>query len=201
VTDGSQTGPLDAFLVWTHDRLARLTAWRRGHSERVAALARALAERHGIPTDDAYRAGLAHDLARELPPDALLAEARRLHLPVGPDEERAPILLHGPVAAAWLEEAGLGHDAIWEAIRYHTTAAAGLCPLARIVFIADGTEPARDYPEAAGLRDLAFHDLEAGYRAVLRQSAAYLTARGLPLHPWMQAALAEANGPGPRAAP
>jgi predicted HD superfamily hydrolase involved in NAD metabolism len=176
---------------WIGPRLALLSAHRLRHSENVAELTRALAQAHGLSSEAAYWAGLAHDLAREWSRERLLAEARRLGVPVDDEERREPILLHGPVAAAWMQEARVGNAAMWEAVRYHTTAAPGMGPLARALFIADGTEPGRGYPEAAALRRLALKDLDAAYRAVLEETVRYLARRGLEPHPRMRAALDE----------
>ena len=184
-------GHVPAFDEWVLPRLDRLSPGRRAHSERVATLAEELARRHGLDPVHAYRAGLAHDLARELSDTRFLAEAVRLRLDVGLEERTWPLLLHGPVAAAWLKEARMGTPAICQAVHYHTTGAPGLGPLAMVVYVADGTEPGRRYPEAAAIRDMARRDLVAGYRASLVSAANYLTGRGLRLHPLMRQALAE----------
>ncbi|MBX5466829.1 MAG: bis(5'-nucleosyl)-tetraphosphatase (symmetrical) YqeK [Firmicutes bacterium] len=177
---------------WLAQRLAALSPHRRGHIHRVTALLVALAERHGLDRQAGWWAGMGHDLAREMARDALLAEARRLGLAIGPAEAAEPLLLHGPVAAAWLRERGIGGSAAWEAIRYHTTAGPGLGPLAKALFIADGVEPGRgEYPGRADLEALAFRDLDAAYCAVVASSAAYLERRGLTRHPDMAAAEAE----------
>jgi predicted HD superfamily hydrolase involved in NAD metabolism len=171
--------------------LDRLSPGRRAHSERVAALAQELAAQHGLDPTAAYQAGLAHDVARELTDARWLSEAARLGVAVGVEERTWPLLLHGPVAAAWLREAGMGTPALWEAVHYHTTGAPGLGPLAVVVYIADGTEPGRQYREAAEIREVARRDLYAGYRAALVSAARYLSGRGLRLHPLMLKALAE----------
>jgi predicted HD superfamily hydrolase involved in NAD metabolism len=186
-------GSVNRWPAWLAERFYALSPARRAHSERVAALGEVLAYYHGLSPELARLAGLAHDLAREWPDAALLREAERWAIDIGPLERRAPVLLHGPVAAAWLREAGIGGAAVFEAVRYHTTAGPGLGPLAKAIFVADGCEPGRQYPEAATLRALAFRDLEDGYRAMLEASAAYLRARGLPPHPAMLAALDEAG--------
>lgn len=172
-------------------RFGQLSSHRRAHILRVMEVMESLAQAHHLNVDQARLAGYGHDLAREMSRPDLLQEARRLQLQWGRDEEREPVLLHGPVAAGWLEEAGQGNPSIWAAIRYHTTAAPGLDALGRALYIADGVEPGRQYPERADLLQQALEDLDAGYCAVLRHTVEYLKGRGLALHRDMLSALDE----------
>ena len=87
-------------------RLAGLPEGLRSHVDRVRAIARELAAVHGVDPDLAEVAAAAHDVARHLPPRQLLEEAQRLGLPVHRVESYAPVLLHGPVGAAWLRQDG-----------------------------------------------------------------------------------------------
>lgn len=176
------------------DRFKALTPHRQQHSERVADVMGALAAAHGLPVEDARLAGRSHDLAREMARPALIEEARRLGIPIGSEEEAEPVLLHGPIAARWMERAGIGHWGLWEAVRYHTTAAPGIGPMAQALFVADGVEPGRRYPERAALYDQAMAHLSDGYCAVLRHTLAYLHTRGLTPHPDMVKAIAECDG-------
>lgn len=186
----------------SHPRLPRLlppaltSRWRalsparRGHVERVAALARELARRHGIDPEQAELAALTHDLARELDAAELRAEAAESGWPdLDPVEWAYPVLLHGPVAAAWLQRLGAPAPVV-EAVRYHTTGAPGLGALGQVLLIADGVEPGRHYPERAAIEELARRDLAAGYRAALASTVAFLRQAGLTVHPRTLAALA-----------
>lgn len=176
------------------ERFARLSAPRQAHVERVATLLEALAQHHRLASQEAaWLAGYGHDLFREESRENLLAEARRLGVPVGAEEQGEPILLHGPVAAAWLRQAGLGSPEVWEAIAHHTTAGPRLGGLAKALFIADGVEPGRRYPGRERLYCLAFEDLGAAWCAVVEESARYLESRGLGLHPKMAAAKTECH--------
>lgn len=172
------------------ERFGQLTHYRQQHTARVMEVMEALARTHNLDIKDARLAGYGHDLAREMPRTALLAEAMRLGLSVGSEEQEEPLLLHGPIAAQWLEEDGLGNSFVWEAIQYHTTAASGLSRMAKALFVADGVEPGREYAGRDALYRLALRDLDAGYSAVLKQTQAYLNRRGLKLHPHMVQALA-----------
>jgi len=176
------------------DRFNRLTRHRQEHIERVVAVMEKLAEVHQLDREAARLAGYGHDLARELARPELLAEAERLGISYGPEERAEPILLHGPVAARWLKDLSLGNPDVWQAIQYHTTAAPGLSPLAKALFVADGVEPGRRYDGRAALEKLAYDNLEQAYAAVLHSTVQYLDARHLPRHPLTQGALAELNG-------
>ncbi len=185
-----------ALADWAAPRLERLSPGRRAHCLAVARLAARWAPRWGVASGDAYAAGLVHDLAREWDGPALLREAERLGWPVDEAERASPILLHGPVAAGWVREAGVGSPAIEAAVRYHTTAAPSLDALGRLVFIADALEPGRAYAGVDALRRVAEADGAAGYRAVLASTRSYLAARGIPVHPRTAAAWAQVAGEG-----
>lgn len=178
------------------ERYNSLTAHRREHCERVAEVMARLADRHGFDRQAAYWAAHGHDLARELTRDGLLREADRWGIAVDPTARQEPILLHGPVAAAWLESAGLGTPEVWDAVRYHTTGNVGLAPLGKALFIADGVEPGRRYGERAELAAYAETNLDGAYSRLLAHTAAYLQVRGLAPHPRLLAALQDSAVPG-----
>ncbi|MDA8194760.1 MAG: bis(5'-nucleosyl)-tetraphosphatase (symmetrical) YqeK [Thermaerobacter sp.] len=178
------------------ERYNSLSAHRREHCERVAEVMARLAERHGLDRRAAYWAAHGHDLAREMTRPGLLGEAERWGIAVDPTARQEPILLHGPVAAAWLESAGLGTPEVWDAIRYHTTGNVGLSPLGKALFVADGVEPGRRYGERAELAAYAETDLDGAYSRLLAHTAAYLRVRGLAPHPLLLAALQESAVPG-----
>ena len=73
----------------------------REHLFRVEEVATGLAVLHGVDVERARVTALAHDLARATKGEELLLRARNLGLNIHPVEEKVPILLHGPVAAAW----------------------------------------------------------------------------------------------------
>ncbi len=168
---------------------ARLDALPRGlrsHIERVRTVARELAAAHGIDVDRAELAAAAHDVARATPPHELLQEAGRLKLPVGPTEARAPILLHGPVGAVWLQREGAITDPeALEGVRWHSTAHPRLSPLGQVVFLADKLDPVKAamYPFYDAVRQAAFRDLRAGVVVFLDGATELHRQRGEPVHP------------------
>jgi predicted HD superfamily hydrolase involved in NAD metabolism len=164
---------------------------RYAHVVRVARLADRLAQRHGEDPARARLAGLLHDLARLYDADRLLAECAARDMPVDAFERRHPIVLHARLGAELARERfGVTDEGVLEAIRAHTVAAPHMSRLTTIVYLADGLEPGRSFPERETLEALAFRDLGAALEAVLRSSIAHLAARGLEAAPQTVAALA-----------
>ena len=167
-------------------RLDRLPEGLQGHIQRVRDVAATLAARHGADARAVDLGAACHDLARAMSPDTLPAEARRLGLAVHPVEERAPILLHGPVAAAWLERDGeIADPRIIEAVRWHTTGMAGMGLVARVVFVADKIEPekVRWDPSLERVAATAEEDLDAALLEYLGREIALRADRGDAMHP------------------
>ncbi len=177
-------------LGMIEERFEQLSRHRQQHILRVAKMMEELALIHGLPPQSAYLAGMGHDLAREMSRDALIREAEHLGLEISGPEMNEPVLLHGPVASAWLQQENIGDPDVWEAIRYHTTGAPGLSPLAKALFIADGIEPGRQFEARAWLEKVAKEkSLDEAYALMLKESVKYLESRGLTPHPLMLEAL------------
>jgi putative nucleotidyltransferase with HDIG domain len=91
-----QFADLEAFNLGTLSALARTidakSPWTGGHSERVTALAHAIAAEMGLPTDEIdalRRGGLVHDIGKLATPQEILDKAGRLT-----DDEQAVIERH-----------------------------------------------------------------------------------------------------------
>ena len=128
--------------IAVQQRLVRLPRGLQDHVERVRVLAGDLAMAHGIERDIVDLAAAAHDLARASNGETLLDEARRFRIRIHPVERRVPALLHGRVAALWLENDDAVSDGrVLEAVRWHTTGKTDMDPVAKVVFVADKLEP------------------------------------------------------------
>ncbi len=163
---------------------------RYAHSVRVARCAELLAQRHGVDTRKARIAGMLHDLARLYAPARLLAECEARALPIAPFERAHPTLLHARLGAALARERfGIEDAEVLSAIEKHTTGAARMSPLDCAVYLADGLEPERAYPERAQLWDLALRDLPAAMRSMLRLALRHSARKGVsPAPPALEAA-------------
>lgn len=163
---------------------------RYAHVVRVTRLADKLAQRHGEDTCDARLAGLLHDIARLYSGERLLAECEARGLAIDAFERRNPIVLHARLGAEIARERfGIADERVLDAMRRHTVAAPHMTSLDAIVYLADGLEPGRQFPEREALESLAFRDLDAAMRAILESSLAYLETRGLEAAPQTLAAL------------
>ncbi len=167
-------------------RLRGLPEGLRDHIERSRGVGRELAGRFGV---DAVKVDLgvaAHDLARAMKPDDLLWEAGRLGLDVHPVEKRHPVLLHGPVAAYWLEhEDGLSDPEVLEAVRWHTTGRRGMGEVTKVVFLADKLDPVKIEHHAylEGVVTALENGLDDAILRLLDQELAYFLKEGLLVHP------------------
>ena len=158
----------------------------RRHVERVEREARRLAAIHELDRGVCAAAAAGHDLFRHCGDDQLLALARRYRVPIGEDDERAPILLHGPLASAYARAAlGVEHDLILDTIAYHTTAHPDYAPESLAVFLADKIEPEKVHrdPGLAAVAATAEQDLYAAAALFLERRLASQLSSGQSLHP------------------
>ncbi|MBX6377905.1 MAG: bis(5'-nucleosyl)-tetraphosphatase (symmetrical) YqeK [Clostridia bacterium] len=170
----------------------RLSPARLAHVERVAATAAVLARRFGVDEGRARVAAWLHDIAREMAPGELAAMARRLGVPVRGEGRALVALTHGPVAAALAAtEWRVDDPEVLAAIAHHTTGAPGMSRLEKVLFVADYIEPGRNFPGVEEVRRLAGEDLDRATEEALRQTMAYLEARGEAVAPETLAALEE----------
>lgn len=163
---------------------------RYAHTVRVARLADRLAQRHGEDPVRARLAGMLHDLARLYAARQLIDESEGRGMTIDAFERRNPIVLHARLGAELARERfGVVDESVLSAIRRHTVAAPDMSRLDTIVYLADGLEPGRDFPQRETLEALAFRNLEGALAAVLRSTIRYLHDGGLEAAPQTLAAL------------
>lgn len=175
----------DALLDTAEDYARKhLSEGRYNHTLRVADTAECLAKLHGLDPKKARLAALLHDAAREMGNDELLRVAEEEGLPVSGFERERPVLLHGPVAAELArKDLGVKDAEVWEAVRYHTTGAPGMGPLALALYVADKIEPGREGSGVKGLRKVALKSLRRVATAALEDSISHNERRGRSVHP------------------
>ncbi|MGD9155330.1 MAG: bis(5'-nucleosyl)-tetraphosphatase (symmetrical) YqeK [Bacillota bacterium] len=164
---------------------SRVSERRLRHCLGVETIALQLADRFGAPPELVPAAALFHDLCREYTVDSLLQLADKFDIVIDDIERLEPMLLHGAVAAALLQrEWGWDEPEVLEAITYHITGAAGIAPLARLIFVADLIEPNRTIAAARELRRRAC-EITPDQLVLLTYNRIinYLVTAGYTIHP------------------
>ncbi|MGI5823187.1 MAG: bis(5'-nucleosyl)-tetraphosphatase (symmetrical) YqeK [Dethiobacteria bacterium] len=153
------------------------------HSRGVEECACRLARVYGVDETKASLAGLLHDYGKIYPEKVLRQVALEHSLGDGLIFQE-PKLLHAPVGA-WLvrHELGIEDEEVLAAIRVHTTGAAGISLLARIVYLADYIEPGRVYPGVDDLRKTAFENLNQALLNALERTIKHILEKKKVLHP------------------
>lgn len=151
------------------------------HVSRVAAAGRKLARRFGLVMAQSDLACVAHDLAAVVPQYEIINCAGQLGVPLSDADRAIPQVIHGPVAAAVLQQRlDIQDHEVLNAVRYHTTLRAGASPLEQLVFIADKIE-----------HDPTAHD--TGFHPALME--AVRANASLPALCWVYVAWAVREGP------
>jgi predicted HD superfamily hydrolase involved in NAD metabolism len=164
-----------------------LSEKRFKHTLGVANWAEELARQHGLDPCKARCAGLAHDLAKEIPLQEQLDLARRWNLLHYPEDAQYPKVLHGPLAAYWFKHYYKVDDAeVLAAIASHTLGRPGMSLLEMLVYSADLTEPERDFPKVDILRQALYDDLEMGTLKCVERTLGWLRQKNFPIHPLTQ---------------
>ena len=161
----------------------RLTSGRYNHVLRVNETAKRLALLHGVSIDKTELAALFHDIAKCMDPTAL----RLLMIENQVDERLFKFhheLWHAPVGAIIAaSEFNVKDEEVLNAIEYHTTGRAGMSNLEKVIYIADMTEPGRNFSGVEQLRELATNNLEIAMGACIHQSVQFLVIKGVPVFP------------------
>lgn len=164
-----------------------ITPKRYLHSVETARLAVRLAPQLGVPAQKAAAAGLVHDCARDLGEAALRRRGRALR-PAPPcaaeTAARAPLLLHAWVGAVLARrEFGIDDPEVLEAVRLHATGGPDMGPLARLIYVSDLACHGRDFEEARLVRELAYRDFGAAFKAANYVKLTHAFAGGGWVHP------------------
>ena len=166
---------IDQYLPY----LDSLSEYRRVHSLNVSAEAVRYAEKYGGDVEKARLAGLLHDVTKETDFDTQLQIIENGGIMLTELEKRSPKLWHAISGACYVRDViGIDDEDIFNAIRFHTTARAGMSQLEKIIFLADFTSAERDYPDIDVIREHAEHSIEEGMLYGIKFTISRLVGRG-----------------------
>ena len=160
----------------------RLSKERFYHSECVAARCVELATMYNVDREAASLAGIAHDIAKEMPHEEKIEYCKKHHLEVDSIEKIHPGLLHAKVGADIAKrEFGFSED-IYSAIKYHTTAKAHMSQLDKILYVADMSSKDREFEDKQYVIDLANEDLDECVEYILKIGISERMKQGKKIH-------------------
>lgn len=161
----------------------KLRPERFAHSLNVAEEAKRLAQKYGADPEKAYTAGILHDIMKNSPPEEQLSIMDQAGIILTADERANPKLWHAMAAEAYARTVLQVRDAdILQAVRYHTTARAGMSVLEKVLYIADFISADRDYNGVEGMRAAAEISLEAAMLEGMRFCITDLVQSGQVIH-------------------
>lgn len=172
----------------------RLCEYRYVHSLNVADEARRLAAIYGEDEDRAYYAGLIHDAMKDVTHDSALSYMKNYGINLTELELAGTKLWHSILGADYAARfIGVTDEGIINAVRYHTTARAGMSLLEKIIYLADYTSAERSYNGVEDMRAAVDVSLEKAMKIALDFTVNDLNSKGVPIHPDTLAALNEIN--------
>ena len=147
----------------------RLKPKRFVHSLAVAEEAVRLAKRYGADPVKARTAGLLHDIMKNTEPETQLQILSEFGILLDTVEQHTVKLLHARSGAVFAEKVlGVTDPDILAAVRYHTTARAGMSLLEKVLYLADFTSADRDYDDVDEMRRLVDIDMDEAMLYALR---------------------------------
>ena len=161
----------------------RLTDKRFYHSLCVADEAKRLALKYGGDPEQAYLAGLLHDITKNASKEEHFKIFADYEIDLNTIEKRTEKLWHAMSGAAYVKYIlKINDDGIIDAIRYHTTAKSGMSLLAKILYLADFTSADRDYEDVDTIRAYVDDSLEKAFIYALESSIIDLVKCGRAVH-------------------
>lgn len=154
------------------------------HSVNVSKEAVKLAKMYGADENKAQFAGILHDVTKETPFDEQLKLIEKSGIILSDIEKNTPKLYHAISGCAYLMvHLDVKDEDILNAVRYHTTARAGMSLLEKVIFLADFTSEERNYPDVDIMREKTYTNLDDGLLYGVTYTIKTLVEKGAVVHP------------------
>ena len=135
-----------------------------------------LAKIYHASIEKASIAALAHDLFKH---ESIEEQTKWLDEKTIFKFKDIPVLYHAYSAAAYIEkELGIHDQDIINAVRYHVWGRPNMSLLEKIIYVADISEPNRDFLDAKVIRDLAKQDLDQALVLAMKLTIDYVIDQG-----------------------
>lgn len=161
----------------------RLSEKRFYHSECVVERCIEYAEIYGVDVEKAKIAGIAHDVAKEIPKEDQIKVAESYGIELDEIEKNQIPLIHSKLGAEIARKEFGCTDDICEAIKWHTTGKENMSILEKIVYMADATGKDRTWGNTEELHNMAREDLDKAMLELMKECIIDVIGRGLLAHP------------------
>lgn len=160
-----------------------LTEKRYNHSIGVMQTAVSLARHYGADVEKTAIAGLLHDCAKNYSKSEMLELCERFGVNLDPISQQSTGLIHGFLGAVLAKEYyGVDCPEIYDAIYYHTVGKPDMPLITKIIYIADGIEPLRNYEGVERIRETAFEDIDRALILQIDSTLKSVIGRGGLIH-------------------
>ena len=161
----------------------RLSEKRFYHSECVVERCIEYAKIYGVDIEKARIAGIAHDVAKEIPKEEQVEIAETYGVKLDDIEKRQIPLIHAKLGAEIARNEFGCTDDICEAIKWHTTGKENMSILEKIVFMADATGKDRTWGDTEKLRDMVKNDIDSAMIELMKECMIDVIEKGFLVHP------------------
>lgn len=159
-----------------------LSPTRYKHSIMVANTAKKLAIHYQENKQDAYLAGLLHDIAKELEEEKLKYWIKKYHLPEELLKKENKNIIHADIGAVIAKEKYHVNDNIYNAIKYHTIGNKNMNTLAKIIYLSDKIGRVNIPPSLRPVKELAYQNINKALKYCLEQEEKYLKKKNINMH-------------------
>lgn len=137
-----------------------------------------LAKKYGVNEELAAVSAILHDITKKESYESQLELIEKYNIDCDDAQKAAPALLHAITGAALAKDVFGISDDVYMAIRYHTTGKPDMTPLEKVIYLADFSEPSRDFPGVKKLRELCDESLDKAMAFGLELSIEEIKEKG-----------------------
>jgi len=165
-----------------------LSEKRFKHTQGVVERAIEYAEIYGEDIENVKLAAITHDIAKEISKEESYKLIEKYGMKLDDIEKKNSQTVHSKLGAVIVKEKYNFSDEIINAIKYHTTGKENMTMLEKIIYLADATEPNREYFKNINdmslneLVELIKKDIDKGLEYVLKWTLESLLRRNLHIH-------------------
>lgn len=161
----------------------KLSEKRFYHSECVVERCIEYAQLYGIDVEKMKIAGIAHDIAKEIPKEEQVKVAEAYGVQLDEIEKTHTPLIHAKLGAEIAKkDFGCSED-ICESIKWHTTGKENMSMMEKILFMADATGKDRTFENTEYLYNLAKENINEAIIQLLKECITDVMNRSLLVHP------------------